>query len=64
MLCTRLRLCIHVQVGVAKIRILVQTVQVVWCVVAAKGHVPVLMVEVEGSCMLLSCRVDKHRIER
>jgi len=40
---------------------LVETVQFVWCVVAAKGHVPVVMVEVVSSCMSVSCQVDECR---
>jgi len=34
--------------------------QIVWCVVAAQGHVPVLMVEVDSSCTsLLSYKRDE-----
>jgi len=40
--------------------VLAQRVQVVWCVVAAKGHVPVLMVEVET--VACRCRTNLDRL--
>jgi len=48
----------QVDVSKSRVCIVVERVQVVWCAVAAQTHVPVLMVEVDSSCMSMSYTVD------